>query len=341
MRNLRLPRFALLFLLIPLTSLFSQVVQTDKGKVEFIGLKRWSIKMIEDSLAVYVPKGHGLWGCAADLVGSLRFADASVIRYSEDSGLYSVITVVEPQDSARIQYRSKPSGSSANMPDFAALKSIIHKDFMAFQFALINYHLYSTGGIDSARIVVRDWGVDSVAVNAIWALLSEKNTQADKSLAVWTSLNNPDPSNRAIACAILTNFPEDDLTWWSLMDALRDKEPMVNTAARQALSVLMKSSPRTVDWAPCLQTLRFLLAGTNLFSYTTLLEVLQHTNVSPILASLLLEESTTDLLLAYLNAHHSRERRLARGLLSKLAGKDLGDDAHVWKQWLENVIQKD
>ena len=89
----------------------AQVMDTDQGKVEFVGLKKWSTTMLTDSLAICAPKGHGLWGCASELVGNLHFADASVIRYPEGSAFYSVITVVEPQDSARIQYRSKPSGS--------------------------------------------------------------------------------------------------------------------------------------------------------------------------------------------------------------------------------------
>ena len=153
-------------------------------------------------------------------------------------------------------------------------------------------------------------------------------------------MHNANPGNRVIACAILTNFPTDDFTWWTLIEVLRDKEQFVNSAARQSLAVLVKSSPRTIDWSPCVQTLRFLLAGTNLFAYTTVLEVLQQTNLSPALASLLLDESTTELLLANLRANHMRERRLARALLTNLAGEDLGDDAQVWQKWLENKEHK-
>lgn len=236
MRKFYLPPLALAYLFIPLSILKSQIVDTERGKVEFIGLKQWTIRMIEDSLRVYVPKGHGLWGCAADLVGSLRFADASVIRYSENSALYSVITVVEPQDSNRIQYRPKLSGSSPILPQYASLDSVIHRDVMAFQVALLNYHLFTTGKIDSAQTILRDWDVDSTAANDVWKFLSQRRTQKDKALALWTALHNANPGNRVIACAILTNFPTDDFTWWTLIEVLRDKEQFVNSAARQSLA---------------------------------------------------------------------------------------------------------
>jgi len=316
----------------------AQVVDTEKGKVEFIGLKRWSIKMIEDSLAVHSPKGHGLWGCAAELVADLHFADASVIRYSEDSGLYSVITVVEPQDSTQIQFRSKPTGSETILSEYTPLDSIISKDYMSFQIALVNYHLFLTGRTDSLRTLLREWGVDSAIVYNIWRFLVSKRDERDKSLALRTSLHNPNQRNRMIASAILANFPQDNASWCTLMEVLRDREPIVNITARQSLTTMARHSTRTVNWSPCVETLRHLLAGTNLFAYTTVLDVLQQTGISPPLASQLLNESTKDLLLANLQAHHQNERNLAHAFLRSLAGEDLGNDPAMWRKWIEKTI---
>lgn len=325
---------ALLFLVIILSLAEAQVVNTDKGKVEFIGLKRWSVRMIEESLAVYAPKGHGLWGCAAELVGNLHFADASVIRYSEYSAFYTVITVIEPQDSTRIQYRPKPSGSSAVLPDYKIADSIIRKDMMAFQMALINYGLFKSGKLDSAETVIREWGVDSLSVTEIWRFLYSKKDEKHKPIAIWTALNNPDATNRTIAASILSNFAEDDSCWWTLIEVLRDRDGIVNSTARQALTVMTKPSIKIVNWTPCVPTLKFLLAGTDLFSYTTVLNVLHKTGISPTLADALLDESTTDLLLAYLQAKHSEERKSAIAFLVNLSGQDFGDDWRSWQNWL-------
>jgi hypothetical protein len=338
MKKLQSLASALAVCFIFLTFAKAQVVKTERGKVEFIGLKRWSIKMIEDSLAVYSPKGHGLWGCAAELVADLHFADASVIRYSEDSGHYSVITVVEPQDSTQIQYRQKPSGSETVLSEFTPLDSVISKDYMCFQIALINYHLFLTARTDSLRAVLREWGVDSASANNVWRFLASKRNEKHKSLAIRTSLHNPNLINRVIASAILANFPEDDSSWCTLMEVLRDREPIVNTTARQSLTVMAKSSAKPVNWTPCVQTLRHLLAGTNLFAYTTVLDVLHQTRIPPSLASQLLNESTKDLLLAHLQAHHEQERNFAHEFLRSLAGEDFGTDPAIWRKWIERTM---
>ena len=86
-KGLRVMKTRLLLLLL-LTVGFSsvshsQVIETSRGKVEFIGLEQWTPQMIQTKL------GHSstdaLHFCAADLRKKLGFAD-SVVDVSREEG---------------------------------------------------------------------------------------------------------------------------------------------------------------------------------------------------------------------------------------------------------------
>ena len=54
----------------------AQVVETSNGKVEFIGLEKWTPATIQEKLGYASPDKFHF--CAADLKERLKFADASV-----------------------------------------------------------------------------------------------------------------------------------------------------------------------------------------------------------------------------------------------------------------------
>src|SRR5687768_11083939 len=92
----------------------AQNVITLPGKtVEVLGLKRWTIAMIQDSMAKYAP-GESLTShaCAAVLRYKLGFADAAATTYvgwpRGDTIQRIVVSVVEPQDSSRVRHRVMP-----------------------------------------------------------------------------------------------------------------------------------------------------------------------------------------------------------------------------------------
>jgi hypothetical protein len=320
----------------------AQVINTMEGKVEFIGLKQWSIEMIKDSLEKYVPNGHGLSGCAGELTTSLHFADASVIRYMDDTSYYTVITLVEPQDRKNTEYKQNLPGSEDIFTDYKTIDTIYNRDFMAFQYSIINYGLYKSGNTDSAISAINRSGTDLKTALRVWAFLTSEKDEKTKTDALWLAEHSPNQVNRAISAAILTNFPNDSQTWWTLMDMLRDNDIFVNTIARLSLKNMSKYTPAKTDWGPCIATLRLLLNGTNLFAYTTVLEALKNTDISPDVANRLLDDNTSFLLIACLAARHDEERKVAHELLKKLSGKDYGTDPILWKQWIgELKYQKD
>lgn len=87
-------------------------LENDQMRLELIGLKRWTVAMIQDSLHRYAPSDSLLsHACAAVLREKLKFADAAVVyRTMVVDGVparkpYLAVTVIEPQDSALVDYR--------------------------------------------------------------------------------------------------------------------------------------------------------------------------------------------------------------------------------------------
>lgn len=95
-----------------------------KGRVEVMGLNRWTIPMLRDSIRHYVP-GQDLHdaACMATLREKLGFADALVMHYvNSPQSEFLLIKVVEPQDRARVQWRPVPADSFQSLrADYARL----------------------------------------------------------------------------------------------------------------------------------------------------------------------------------------------------------------------------
>ena len=79
----------------------AQVVETSNGKVEFIGLEKWTPATIQEKLGYASPDKFHF--CATDLKERLKFADTSVTVDRENAKRYTIIAVVEPDHAQRIR----------------------------------------------------------------------------------------------------------------------------------------------------------------------------------------------------------------------------------------------
>jgi hypothetical protein len=320
----------------PTASPQSNVVENDHLRLELIGLKRWTIPMIQDSLRVYAPSDSLLsHACAAVLREKLKFADASVMHYSttingRQMKPYLAVTVVEPQDSALVRYRGPFRDSLPDRDAWGTARTIFEKQNQAFQGAIQRLgFLLGTSPLDAADPALR-------LALPLRRFLRDHRAANDRRLALSTLATDGNWRNRAVAVLLLANFARSDSTWWALADALRDPNAPVSVTAGQVLSTLTREAPRRVDWGPATQSLRWILDGTNLFAHNELMEVLAATKIDPALAEALLEGGG-HLVLAKLRAQGIRERQAARQFLVQIAGRDLGDDPAVWQEWIRGL----
>ena len=305
--------------------------------VEVLGLERWSLRMIQDSLDKYAP-GESLasHACAEVLRYKLGFADASSNSYSDvrDTIERVVVAVVEPQNSARVRHRTLPMDSTTPYQPWSyAIAALQHRPG-AVQAAV---HTYLRWYRDSANTPVPEWAsADSVAIRSYWRFLAAHRTSKDYRAARALLLTSHDYRNRVVAATILANFNDRDATLHALLEATREQDGIVTAFAGSVLDAIAVDAPRTVDWRPVSASLHAILDGTSLFQLPSVMRVLVATGVRPTMARALLRRGG-HMLVAYASAQHPVPKSDAHRLLVALAGRDLGQDAAVWRRWIESL----
>ena len=313
----------------------NEMLETPEVRLELIGLKRWSLAMIRDSLARYAPSDSlTSHACAAILRGKLRFADAAVEYYPPGFAGhvkgYFAVPVVEPQDSARVRYRARPRDSVPDRPDWARALAVFKEQNQAFQSA-IQWPSFLLGRTDPDSVEPR-----LAAARPLLEFLRAHRTEADRRTALWTLAHDGNTRQRAVAAVVLAGFPSSDSTWWALADALRDQDGMVSATASQVLSALSKGAAKTVDWGPAADGIRAVLDGTNLFAHNDLLDALTATKVNPALAAALLRGGG-ELILAKLSSQDPIATRAAHRFLAQVSGHDFGNSEAAWESWVRSL----
>jgi hypothetical protein len=313
----------------------NEILETPTVRLELIGLKRWTLAMIQDSLARYAP-GESLasHACAAILRGKLGFADAAAQYYPPGSQGrtkgYFAVPVVEPQDSARVRYREAPRDSLPNQVDWAEAHAVFEEHNQVFQSA-IQRPLFLLGRLDPDSLEPR-----LAPARPLLKFLLGHRTDADRQFALLTLARDSNARNRAVAAVIIAGFLESDSSWWALADALRDQNGMVSATASQVLGTVARNAARPVNWAPVTDGIRAVLDGTNLFAHNTLLETLVATRVNPELAPGLLRGGG-ELVLAKLRSEDLHTARLAQRFLTQVSGRDFGQNAGRWGRWVQSL----
>jgi len=323
-------RFALPIILCTLLfnlSLLAQVIETSKGKIEFIGLEKWTPQLIQEKLGYDSP--DQLHFCATALKQKLGFPDVSVFTHFEGNSRYKVITVVEPQYSNRVRFKSRPAGSVSVPSSWEELITVAEKDYgQEVAYGLLGYGKRQQKSTDVDK---------QKDAPAWWQLLDQRRTQDDYKLALRVLPEDRASAKRIVAAAVLMNFPQKDGAWQALMDGLRDPEDMVIASCMHALKSLADYSPRPVNWVPVADSIRHILNGTSLFGLPFAIDALLKTDASTNLAKPLLKDEGGRILLSFLRAERKAEKERSRQLLVRLSGKDFGYDISRWSEWIKNV----
>jgi hypothetical protein len=308
-------------------------LETPTERIELVGLHRWTLRMIEDSLAVYAP-ADGLTdhACAAILRGKLHFADASVQVFLSYPGIapkrYVAITVIEPQDSSRIHYKSFKYDSIPVRAEWAAaFKEIMTQEKAQIAIQTPSFYAAKLSAEDSAKFA---------AVPALHALVVERRPPADFDVARHIIETDPAYANRVIAALILASFADRDESWRTLVDALRDPIARVSGVSAQVLGMMTRSQPRVVDWTPVAASLREVVDGTNLFGFNQTMLTLAATKVNPSLAAVLLAGGG-DIVRAKLQSTAPGAKEAVAAFLLQLSGLPASSDATVLTRWMDGL----
>lgn len=313
---------------------FSQSVQTENGVVEFLGLKKWNCSKLVDTLKSIDPNGY-LHACAAILTQNLHFADASVSTYRNKDSLYTVVTVIEPEDSARVNYRSISNNKIVTNNDWGAFRPYL-EDPNIVQIGIQFYGYILLEEYDKYKAKIENFKdyIDINKIKEFWFLLSKHKTKIDKVEAIKIINSDSNKLNRIIATLILSNFSDSEESWLNLVKALRDPDQEVRLVANATLNMFSNVFERDIDWTPAFESLHYLLNGTNLLSFTTLLDVLRKTNITSELGAKLLKQNT-ELILTYFNAENDKIREKAKIFLSHIYKHNF-NNAEDWSNLINN-----
>lgn len=306
------------------------VLQREGLTVEVLGLHRWTLEMLQDSLARHGDSLH-THACAATLRYKLGFPEAAATRdLTSPDSIVIIVSVVEPHDSARVRHRHLPFDTAVR-PAWAPLATIIRSRPAAFQLALSAYD--PDGPAVMVPWLVENLGADTMHVRRVWDFLAERRDAASFEDAVRTVLADPGIYNRMIAAATLANFADRDQSWWVLAEALRERDGGVKAIASTVLLNRARAHPRPVDWGPAVPTIHALLRGTALFELPSTMQWLPLMSDGPRWSAEFLAHGG-EMVLTYLGSRHRPLRDGARRLLVHLRGEDLGPLREPWEDWI-------
>ena len=309
-------------------------------RVEVLGLERWTLRMLQDSVSRYVPgqKLHDA-ACMVTLRYSLKFRDAMVRTYSGFSGPDSKqeflsIRVAEPGSGPR--WRTIPPNDFMSLlPDYAGLLLPVTDSAGSIWTTRIDVGLYFRDSEQRTRMLSRGDSARRAAMQAdgdrVLVFLESHRSDTDRLRAMRSLDSNSVYANRMAAAYVLSNFPEHDATWHTLVRAMRDPHEGVRGAAQLALSTM---SQRTIDWAPVSTELRMLLGGANLSALDDVMSMLVDTKVSSTLTPSLVRQNgvwITRLLMSEAPQVSTRTRVL---LVALNGGSDLGASPTAWRRWI-------
>lgn len=330
-----------LFLIFSIMSIVSaQVFETERGKIEFLGLKKWDAQTLLDSMK-YLSPNKPIHACAGQMKSDFGFTDVCsyfhIKDYNDLSTLYSVVTIIEDNIDGKIIYLKRPVDSLALLKQYRDCADILNNNPSLYFAGIQTYHLYKEGNIDSAKNSLATFSIKSKEVMPFWEYLLSKKNIDEMNLALWVLNNDLNLMNRKVALAILLNFSNYDSIWWTVLNLQRFKDSQLSSPAISTLRALGKS-PRKVNWGPATASIINIINGTNLFAFQITLEILTKTEISPELANSLLKNSS-ELIISYLNAKHDITREVAIKFIQQVSGEKDLKNSNDCKMWLTQYVK--
>jgi len=309
------------------------VLDTRQGRYEIIGLERWTLSMLQDSLSSH-DESLTTHTCAAVIRHVLGFPDVSVVIYSRRSAAspekFTEIMVVEPQDSSRVRFTTLPEDS---LPVRAAWEDVAlllrgNQDLFGF---LMNHPqaLYAASPPDS--LLRRS--LDTERLRLIWA---RGFPTAVIDTAIWTLQHDRNLANEIPALLILGTPRLGSAAQVALGQALRSPFGIQSMAAARLLRYQVTDAGVALPWQDLESTFHAVLDGTNLFALRSVMELLVAAHPDSALGVRLVEGGGR-IVLARLAADDRLVRTDAYDFLTALTRYKLPPDPGEWRRALNGV----
>ena len=333
------------------------IVQTSTTTVEVLGLRRWTIAMLNDSLRKY--EGYdlstaGAHACAATLRYKLGFADAAAIMLPGTATTsYWVVTVVEPQDSSRVKYRALPIDTTRGRPEWAEARRLMQANREVFGLIsgeILARAVQSRGaasvldpaqaqGTPAPASLASPMGDTSSfmrAQGALRAWFAAHASAADYELALTVVRRDSNMLDRILALNVILSFLDDDRAWTALSETLLESDGPVRGTGFQLFRSVVASGKRPKDLAAIFPALHAVLNGTSQVLMPQVVPLIFALRPGEAMAAPLLKNGG-EMLLAHASARHRTVRDPALALLAALSPKNYGRDVERWRAWVASL----
>lgn len=329
-------------------------IQLDTSRVvEVIGLRRWTVDMIQDSLGKYAPNQTlDSAGVATILRQQLHFVDAavdtSVQVFDENEATQITVAVREPQDTGRVHFLPQTLDTIPRVAEWKAIGARLAGHDSHLLRVVANRHFDGPlrDVIDSSAPAhpvtnrvgyAYDTPEDSVDARQTLEALAKRTSPADFATAVTTLDHSTSLPDRIVAVFVLANFPARDSAWQVLMRAAVGHAQAADAwLAGRAIAGMAERYPRAVAWQPVAPLIHDVLDGTALMSLPSIAGALARTGAGPRDASAYLAGGG-EMLVAYLESANPDLNEPAHRLLVTLRGSDLGGDPDPWRAWIRTL----
>jgi hypothetical protein len=257
---------------IPLSA--QNIVQEDGTTIEFIGLKKWTMKQVQDSVRKHSPDGK-LGFCAATLKSDLKFCEASVMSFAKDS---TIITVIEPQDSIFVKRNAYFASNDAYLPrEWDEFQEAFAYKVFEKRLALETLTSTDDSAMSKMRVYIKEAPsfvkFDTITFQNIRTALRTNPVQVERLEKViryyW------DAHSRGVAVLAMTRLPDNDTCLKSVLYAMNDVGASTTIVhAVEYLSHILKHRTRPIPLTSLYAELRPLANGANLFGYYDVLKLI-------------------------------------------------------------------
>jgi hypothetical protein len=313
-----------IILLLCIACASSAPAQTPDTVVEVLGLKKWTFQMVQDSVAHYAPGTTlGSWACAVILRDSIGFAQASVQEVQFPDHVYRTLAVVEPDERKTLRPLTLRD-SAALRPEWRGLIAALAASPNSFGF--LQDRAFFTGASNTALGRPADSATLRVRNEVLRAATM---TEIDDAVRGFTRDKGQD--TRVASALVLGQKADDPRAWLALMKGLRGPSDYATSAGQMVLSGMIRSNPPAINWKPAENDIAGLLAGTNLFAYLDVLNVLSATRIDPALGRKLARKHKS-LLVDNVNSKSPMRRSSTMRFVNHISGMNFSDPASatVW-----------
>jgi len=322
--------------------IFSQnVIETETATIEFIGLEKWTIEMVSDSMKKYANGAELNQIYCNSVLDDVGFPSATAISDFKDGKMVVTVSLIEHQYSDLIQFTDIPKDTLPLNEDWIWINKYFDKYPIKFQLALAAYGDYLNRDFESIMDFMDEFSetlkkfgmeIDTTHFGELWSGLEKHNKKSDFKKAKKIILNDANFENRLPAICILANFNHNPESYDLLFHLFRSKNEFNSNFASKVFQTMLNSPVSNLNVLKHKDHLIPLLNGTNIEHFLNVMAFLMNDIYRTRKETKFIILHSERLLTHYLKSDYFKNETME--ILKKLYGEDF-ENRDEWLAYLQ------